>query len=186
MDVKTFPSPAQNTTYHWLTFSFADCSVQGLYTERVTVLLLHEPGKLWVCIHSTKLCKELDGLRKLPHQNKNNNQKIKQTLLIRGTTLLWENVAIAMAIQSLIPLFRPNIPYCGYILHVSVIIPCSSHCVFMSCMSAPLNLRAPNTHNIFLKKNKLSIPAAPEFPFSPGTEESFSSLSGWNVSVLAL
>lgn len=30
-----------------------------------------------------------------------------------------------------------------------------------------------------------ALPAAPELPFSPRTEELFSSLSGWNVSVLA-
>lgn len=30
-----------------------------------------------------------------------------------------------------------------------------------------------------------ALPAAPELPFSPRTEELFSSLSGWNVSALA-
>lgn len=70
------------------------------------------------------------------------------------------------------------------------IISCSPWTVFSWVVPHLLvrrrNLGVSHIHKGFLKRNKLSLPAAPEFPFNPGIEESFSSLSGWNVSVLAL
>lgn len=104
----------------WLTFSSADCSVWGLFTETsrhgAIMLFLHKPEKLWVCPHSTKACREQDR-----HTGTANSHiKNQTTLFMRGTTLFWENAAITGAI----PLFMPSIQHCGYVLFAFVIILC--------------------------------------------------------------
>lgn len=64
---------------------------------------------------------------------------------MRGTTLFWENVAIATAIPSLTPLFRPSILHCGtsfmHLLYFQV--PSELH--FVSFASPPCEEESGST-----------------------------------------
>lgn len=104
--MKTHPSPALHTTYSPVTHFQLCWLLQGLFTETFShgaiMLFLHKPMKLRACPHSTKKCREQDG-----HTGTvNSHIKNQTTLFMRGTALVWENAAIAVAIPSLIPYLR--------------------------------------------------------------------------------
>lgn len=107
-DVKTGPSPALNTTYQWLTFISAGWSVQGLFTETsnqgAIMLFLHKPGKQYVYTARNGAGRRMAKLAPQTPTSKN-----QTTFLMRSTALFWENIAIVMAISSLIPVFRPSV-----------------------------------------------------------------------------
>ena len=120
-------------------------------SQGAIMLFLHKAGKLWVGLHITKQCREQDG-----HISTANSRIKNQTaLFMRGTALCWKNVAIAMAITSLIPLFRESILHCGYILYASITLPCSPWTVFSWVLPHLLVRGNPEYHiftKIFLKR----------------------------------
>lgn len=188
-DVKTCPSPALNKTYSPVTH-YQLC---WLFSPRSLQRLLARVQLCSFCISQGNCeyvytAQNRAGSRMATSALQTLTSKIKQFCL-------WEVLHYFGRMLPLLQLYHLWHPYLGQV-SCTVVHPiciCYTFRFPLNCISWVLphllvrrNLGVPHIHKCFLKKNKLSLPAAPEFPFNPGTEESFSSLSGWNVSVLAL
>lgn len=68
------------------------------------MLFLHKPGKL--CVYTAR---NGAGRRMAKLALQTPTSKNQTTFLMRSTALFWENIAIVMAISSLIPVFRPSV-----------------------------------------------------------------------------